>query len=77
MLGYCTYGDKDENDKLVASEVIVFMITGLRQNFRIPIAYHFVRPLDVTKKKQLLLEVISKIENAGIILVNVTSASHE
>lgn len=72
MMGYCTYGFTDEDDQIEATEALVFMVTGLRENFRIPVLYHFVRSLDATKKKELLLSIITEITNVGVILVNVT-----
>lgn len=76
MMGYCTYGFTDEDDQIEATEVLVFMVAGLRENFRIPLLYHFVRSLPATKKKELLLSVISEIFNIGAILVNITCDAH-
>lgn len=76
MMGYCTYGFTDKDNQLEATEALVFMVTGLRENFRIPILYHFVRSLDAVKKKELLLSIISEIFNVGAVLVNVTCDLH-
>lgn len=70
FMGYQTYGANNESK--IASQAIVFLITGINFIFSIPVAYHFIGNLNQNLKAELLKEVITAITNIGIVVVNLT-----
>lgn len=78
ILGYVTFGwDKEnavsEEMPPVASQAIVFMVSSLNGPiFHLPVAYHFVHKLNGKKKRDLLFEVLNKLETTGITISNIT-----
>lgn len=71
ILGLVTYGNQS-NEPTIASQVIVFMITGLNMNLKVPIAYHFITSLNSTQRKELLTSVLNSISNVGVKVSTVT-----
>lgn len=76
MLGYVTYGSEDPDNPLIAKEAIVYVISGLNDKFRIPIAYHFVNSLDGYKKAALLKSVLASLTEIGVTNPTVTCDNH-
>lgn len=73
FLGYVTYGDRKESEvRLIASHAIVFLLSGINQEFSIPVAYHFIKALKREEKMKLLIEVVRATTNIGVNIVNVT-----
>lgn len=70
FMGYQTYGA--DNESKIASQAIVFLITGINFIFSIPVAYHFIGNLNQNQKAELLKEIITAITNVGIVVVNLT-----
>lgn len=49
FFGFITYGKKDAGAELpIASQALVFLLTGLNVEFSIPIAYFFINGLKAT-----------------------------
>lgn len=77
LLGYVSYGWKkdaalpDEMPPL-ATNVIVFMISSLSENFQLPIAYEFITNLDGQGKKELVVSVINALINVDVKVSNIT-----
>lgn len=76
MLGYVTYGCDDPENPSVANQAIVFVVSGLNDKFRIPIAYHFVNSLDGLKKAALFRSVLDALFGVGIIITSATCDNH-
>lgn len=75
ILGLVTYGN-NTNEPIFASQVIVFMVSGIDEYFQIPIAYHFISSIDKQKRAELLSTVIDSLHNTGVIISNVTFDGH-
>lgn len=76
MVGYVTYGCDDLDDPLVAREAIVFMVSGLNEKIRIPVAYHFVNSLDASQKAELVKSVLIALIEIGIDITSITFDGH-
>lgn len=77
MIGYVSYGfDKEEEEIPIAKEVIVFMVSGLNDKFRIPVAYHFINSLNASKKADLLKKVLLQLIEIGVKLASITFDGH-
>lgn len=77
LMGYVTYGwNKNTTSEYemppFATQVIVFMVSGLNQNFQIPISYQFIATLNADDKKNLLLDVINAVLDVGVKVSNIT-----
>ncbi|XP_031639384.1 uncharacterized protein LOC116351424 [Contarinia nasturtii] len=77
FLGYATYGAKskeyEQNDEpLIAKQVIVLMFTAINEFFQLPVAYHFIDTLDYQDRGALLLEVIKEITKCDVRIASVT-----
>lgn len=65
--GYVTYGT-DTGEKL-AKEALVFMVTGVNEKFKIPIAYFLIAGLKANEKAALIRNTILLAGKSGIKIV--------
>lgn len=72
MLGYSTYGEK----RGIAKQAIVYMVSGVNQKIKLPIAYQFICSIDSTEKKSLLLSIIDALNDRKIRVLNITFDGH-
>lgn len=73
FFGFINYGSKNADGELpVASQALVFLLTGLNIEFSIPIAYFFINGLKVAEKSILIIEIIKSITKVGGKVINVT-----
>ena len=71
--GYVNFGfDSNSNCTFIAKEALVFLLTCLNQNWKIPIAYYFINDISAEEKKNLLLNCISVVQEYNIKVVAVT-----
>lgn len=73
--GFITYGRANGNGDLpVASQALVFLITGVgpNGNTSIPIAHFFIKGLLGKEKANLITQIIHEVTKAGAKIVNVT-----
>lgn len=62
----------DSNEKKYAKEALVFMVTGINENFKIAVAYFLICGLNAAEKAALAQEVILRVTKAGIKVVGLT-----
>lgn len=55
-----------------ANQVIVYMAIGINDNFKLPIAYHFVQSLTGDEKAELTRSVTDSLGRIGVTVVNIT-----
>lgn len=74
MLGLPTLGDNSNpmEDVLLAKQVIVYMLNVIDERFQIPIAYHLITSLNGHERAEFLKEIIGKLTNIGVIIINVS-----
>ncbi|XP_060801325.1 transposable element P transposase isoform X2 [Amyelois transitella] len=53
-----------------ADHALVFMIKGIKSNFKQPVAYYFTTKLNKLELKTVIKEVIINCQNAGLIVIN-------
>lgn len=70
-LEYVTYGNKGDTLE-IATQALVFMLSDINQYFEFPLAYHFISSLNATEKANLLTEIIEKITEQDVRVINVT-----
>lgn len=63
-------GFASNNENQFANHALVFMIKGIQQNFKQPIAYYFTNCLKKTELKKLIKTVIRHAQDAGLIIVD-------
>lgn len=64
--------DNDEEELPCANQAIVFMLKGLNQNFRLPIAYEFIRSINAYQRADLVMATIKRITKCGKRIANLT-----
>lgn len=87
MSGFPTYGsglvdaedlfeDETNPNKInlteAANQVIVYMAIGINDNFKLPIAYHFVQSLTGDQKADLTRSITDSLGRIGVTVVNIT-----
>lgn len=73
FMGFVDIGEKDKNGAYpIAKNALVFMVNGLNQSFSLPVAYYFVTHLNAQQKKDLVLEIVTKITQAECKTLNIT-----
>lgn len=77
VAGYVSFGGNDGEDLPVAKEAIVFIVSGLKEKFRIPIAYEFINSLTAEQKTDLVKDVLTRIIRTGVIVSNITFDGHK
>lgn len=76
MIGHVSYGFEKEEERSIAKEAIVFIVSGLNEKFRIPVAYHFINSLIASKKANLLEKVLLQLIEIGVKVVSITFDGH-
>ena len=76
MLGFCDLGNGPEEDGKEASEVMVFMLTGLRSSWKAPVAFFFTTSLSAETLRQLLVHTIDTLQQHGFSIACVTMDGH-
>lgn len=71
--GFVDIGACIANDNLpLASEVLVFMLVAINQNFKLPIAYYFTDKLNGREKAKLLKTILCTLYEKNIDIVSIT-----
>lgn len=76
--GFITFGKIAENcERLpLATQVLVFLLSGINISFHIPIAYFFIGNLEAIDKVVLITSVIKMLNTAGVKLLTITCDGH-
>lgn len=64
--------NSNPDDALMATEALVFMITGLQESWKIPIAYFLINGISATTKTDLVCTVLTTLYNIGVHVVAFT-----
>lgn len=73
LIGMISYGEKDANGELqVAHQALAFLVTGINEKISIPIAYFFITSLSATGKAALIDEILRRLVQVGVKIVNLT-----
>jgi len=71
--GYVDVGAETDDDSLpIAKEALVFMIVGINDTFKVPVAYFLIDGLNATERGNLVQECISKLHFFGINVASLT-----
>ena len=67
--GYVNYGEyfQPKDPTKIASSVLVFMAVGINSNWKVPISFFYTNGLPAVFLHNIILECLSRLENAGII----------
>lgn len=73
-IGFVNFGTNiaGSNEKVYAKEALVYMVTGINEKFKIPVAYFLLSGLKSPEKAALTQEVILRVTKAGIKVVGLT-----
>lgn len=73
-VGFVDFGTNivGANDEKYAKEALVFLITGVNENFKIPVAYFLIAGLKSVEKAALTREVILLTSKTGVKIVGLT-----
>lgn len=64
--------EEEDEDLPMVTDAIVFMICGVNEPFKIPIAYRFIKTLNAIDRAKLVEELIKEITKAKVTLSNLT-----
>lgn len=71
--GFIDMGTQTNDDSLpMAKEALVFMIVALNDNFKIPVGYFLIDGLGGLERKNLVLQCITRLYEAGVVVPSVT-----
>lgn len=72
--GFITFGKISENCETLplATQVLVFLISGINISFHMPIAYYFIENLDSIDKTVLITSIIKMLNDTGVSLLTIT-----
>jgi hypothetical protein len=59
--------------ELLATQALVFMVVGVNDHFKLPVAYYFVGGLTVEERKDLIKEVLKRVDQTGAEVVSAVS----
>jgi hypothetical protein len=59
--------------ELLATQALVFMVVGVNDHFKLPVAYYFVGGLTAEERKELIVEVLKRIDKTGAEVVSAVS----
>lgn len=62
----------EDEDFTLASNVIVFMVSGLNAELEQPVAFYFIQTLNAVDRSQIVIEVIEAISQRQIKVANIT-----
>lgn len=73
-IGFVNYGTDsvDLNNKTYAKESLVFLVTGINEKFKIPVAYFLTAGVNATEKAALLQQVMLMIGKTGAKVVGMS-----
>lgn len=73
-IGFVNYGTScvDSNNNAYAKEALVFLVTGINEKFKIPVAYFLIAGINATEKAALLQQVILMIGKSGVKVVGMS-----
>lgn len=66
------YADDQQPVLPLATQILVYMVTGINENFKIPVAYFLINGLKTHEKAALTNEVLTRISATGIKLIAMT-----
>lgn len=72
MIGYEYIPGIDLKKAEIASEVLVFMFTGMNETLHLPVAYYFTNKLNADLKSTLIENIVEAIIDTGVCLHSVT-----
>ncbi|RVE48224.1 hypothetical protein evm_007081 [Chilo suppressalis] len=67
LVGFENYGN--QKTEKFANHVLVFMVKGIKKNFKQPVAYYFTQTLQSTKLKEFIKEVVIKVQATGLKII--------
>lgn len=67
---------KDRKDARIATEVILFMFTGINDDIRIPVAYYFTAPTNADTRYALAQKIMKEVIDCGVLLTSITFDGH-
>lgn len=64
---------EDDGDTIKpAREILVFMVTSVDENWKIPVAYYVINGLNVEKKKGLVESVLRALQDINVTVIGLT-----
>lgn len=60
------------NDVSVAKESLVFIVSSLEEDWKVPVAYFLINGLKASEKKDIVETVLSALQDVGVIIVGFT-----
>lgn len=72
--GYVDYGTNFENNDSLpeASNACVCLLVCINGNWKIPVAYYFIRSLSGTERANVIQQVLAALHEVGAIVINIT-----
>lgn len=74
FLGHINAGQSSETDEFSAlsKEALVLMVSGINRSFKLPIGYFLSKGLVAHEKEVILIEAMSRLHKAGVVLASIT-----
>lgn len=72
MMGYESIDEIDPKTAKPATHAIVYMVSGVNENFNFPFMYHYITALNGVQKAAILVKVVNAIISTGAIPISIT-----
>jgi len=63
--GFEDIGEGGDGER-VATQVLVFMLVGIKKYWKLPLSYFFIKSLTASEQKLLVLQAIAQLENINV-----------
>lgn len=79
LWGYTDIGAniRTENEQELATKVLVQMIVGVNDNFKIPIGYFFTNKISGKEKANIILEALKQLSHVKFKILSITCGSSQ
>ena len=73
FVGYTDMGTGlDDDSTPVAKEALTFMVVGVNDSFKLPVAYFLIDGLGGTERANLVTQCLSKLHDIGVTIISLT-----
>ena len=73
FVGYIDMGTGLDDDSMpVAKEALTFMVVGVNDSFKLPVAYFLIDGLGGTERANLVTQCLSKLHDIGVTIISLT-----
>lgn len=76
--GFVDMGQKLTSQDILplAKEALVFLVSGVEEDFKIPLAYYFINSLDTQQSAFVTIQILTRLSEIGVEITSLTMDGH-